>query len=109
MARSTHCTAPEVNRKSSGTACHSACHPPVARSCSWTPAPRITGTVPMAIREQASAVVASTGLRLCGMADERPLRSEEHTSELQSHSDFVCRLQLEKKDYSARPARRRER
>src|SRR5260221_7285681 len=26
-----------------------------------------------------------------------PLRSEEHTSELQSHSDLVCRLLLEKK------------
>src|SRR5438034_4477809 len=25
-------------------------------------------------------------------------RSEEHTSELQSHSDLVCRLLLEKKD-----------
>src|SRR5438034_7649329 len=36
--------------------------------------------------------------------DQRPLirtrerdRSEEHTSELQSHSDLVCRLLLEKK------------
>src|SRR5215204_6650112 len=27
----------------------------------------------------------------------RPSRSEEHTSELQSHSDLVCRLLLEKK------------
>src|SRR5260221_6099523 len=27
-------------------------------------------------------------------------RSEEHTSELQSHSDLVCRLLLEKKKYS---------
>src|SRR5438132_9934687 len=27
----------------------------------------------------------------------RMLRSEEHTSELQSHSDLVCRLLLEKK------------
>src|SRR5438132_1899725 len=27
----------------------------------------------------------------------RPMRSEEHTSELQSHSDLVCRLLLEKK------------
>src|SRR5438132_5374246 len=27
----------------------------------------------------------------------RPSRSEEHTSELQSHSDHVCRLLLEKK------------
>src|SRR5947207_8692951 len=26
-------------------------------------------------------------------------RSEEHTSELQSHSDLVCRLLLEKKNY----------
>src|SRR5260221_14655745 len=30
------------------------------------------------------------------------LRSEEHTSELQSHSDIVCRLLLEKKKLSAR-------
>src|SRR5436190_9798859 len=28
------------------------------------------------------------------------VRSEEHTSELQSHSDLVCRLLLEKKKYS---------
>src|SRR5438132_7795090 len=27
-----------------------------------------------------------------------PIRSEEHTSELQSHSDLVCRLLLEKKN-----------
>src|SRR5947207_14519447 len=27
----------------------------------------------------------------------KPARSEEHTSELQSHSDLVCRLLLEKK------------
>src|SRR5215211_7421592 len=30
-----------------------------------------------------------------------PPRSEEHTSELQSHSDLVCRLLLEKKKPSA--------
>src|SRR5260221_9054034 len=29
-----------------------------------------------------------------------PVRSEEHTSELQSHSDLVCRLLLEKKKTS---------
>src|SRR5260221_10793473 len=29
------------------------------------------------------------------------LRSEEHTSELQSHSDIVCRLLLEKKTFEA--------
>src|SRR5438034_2028399 len=32
---------------------------------------------------------------LLGPTDKR--RSEEHTSELQSHSDLVCRLLLEKK------------
>src|SRR6266540_5175953 len=30
-------------------------------------------------------------------ARARPFRSEEHTSELQSHHDLVCRLLLEKK------------
>src|SRR5260221_3524772 len=29
------------------------------------------------------------------------LRSEEHTSELQSHSDLVCRLLLEKKKHTS--------
>src|SRR5438034_2752477 len=32
-----------------------------------------------------------------GLPSIGPLRSEEHTSELQSHSDLVCRLLLEKK------------
>src|SRR5260221_1927297 len=31
-------------------------------------------------------------------ATMRGMRSEEHTSELQSHSDLVCRLLLEKKN-----------
>src|SRR5438034_1714344 len=38
---------------------------------------------------------------------DHPQRSEEHTSELQSHSDLVCRLLLEKKKASVscgRPA-----
>src|SRR5260221_10588934 len=33
-----------------------------------------------------------------------PARSEEHTSELQSHSDLVCRLLLEKKKEATHPA-----
>src|SRR5436190_9300004 len=36
----------------------------------------------------------------CGELD---LRSEEHTSELQSHSDLVCRLLLEKKKQPGEP------
>src|SRR5260221_9940803 len=35
------------------------------------------------------------------------LRSEEHTSELQSHSDLVCRLLLEKKKNGKRQPRKR--
>src|SRR5438034_7639277 len=34
------------------------------------------------------------------------LRSEEHTSELQSHSDLVCRLLLEKKKNESTASRR---
>src|SRR2546430_3478424 len=37
------------------------------------------------------------GLPLLVEAETRPLRSEEHTSELQSQSNLVCRLLLEKK------------
>src|SRR2546427_2127595 len=37
-----------------------------------------------------------------GLEDDPTLRSEEHTSELQSQSNLVCRLLLEKKkDYRA--------
>src|SRR5438132_7240722 len=36
------------------------------------------------------------------------VRSEEHTSELQSHSDLVCRLLLEKKKNHINTQRRQE-
>src|SRR5437667_9133212 len=37
------------------------------------------------------------GYQVCGLYDIKPVkRSEEHTSELQSHHDLVCRLLLEK-------------
>src|SRR5690242_21025901 len=35
---------------------------------------------------------------------KRPARSEEHTSELQSHVNLVCRLLLEKKKLVNRPS-----
>src|SRR5947207_9415465 len=42
--------------------------------------------------------------RAAAMAQRRPCsRSEEHTSELQSHSELVCRLLLEKKKKSRQP------
>src|SRR5438132_6107694 len=37
------------------------------------------------------------GQQMAMMRRVRNARSEEHTSELQSHSDLVCRLLLEKK------------
>src|SRR5437773_3864895 len=48
---------------------------------------------------------------VAGAAGDDDVRSEEHTSELQSHHDLVCRLLLEKKKirrsgtllFSARP------
>src|SRR2546430_13417754 len=36
---------------------------------------------------------------ICFSPDEKYLRSEEHTSELQSQSNLVCRLLLEKKKH----------
>src|SRR5260221_3819908 len=36
---------------------------------------------------------------MIGVSSSSLSRSEEHTSELQSHSDLVCRLLLEKKKY----------
>src|SRR4051812_49669860 len=45
---------------------------------------------PAARRRAVAAAIGCTGL-------QPPLRSEEHTSELQSHVNLVCRLLLEKK------------
>src|SRR5438034_8784166 len=64
---------------------------------SWADGRQFTG--------ESDGVISQAGeLRCCAEATERalervvqPKRSEEHTSELQSHSDLVCRLLLEKK------------
>src|SRR5438034_6170258 len=43
--------------------------------------------------------IAYTGVAVRDLSQRRAIRrSEEHTSELQSHSDLVCRLLLEKKN-----------
>src|SRR5260221_4085050 len=39
-----------------------------------------------------------TGVAARAVVSQQGKRSEEHTSELQSHSDLVCRLLLEKKN-----------
>src|SRR5260221_9666120 len=53
------------------------------------------GTAP--VRADRDAVECAGDDRVRSFGFERALRSEEHTSELQSHSDIVCRLLLEKK------------
>src|SRR3712207_8975800 len=58
-----------------------------------------------ALLEVTSIVLASEGYRVVTAEDGtealRALRSEEHTSELQSRQYLVCRLLLEKKDDGA--------
>src|SRR5438034_7815902 len=54
-----------------------------------SPAPTTDRDRPVSRRSKPSSRTAFIG--------EQPNRSEEHTSELQSHSDLVCRLLLEKK------------
>src|SRR5260370_13993310 len=53
-------------------------------------------------------VVAASPEELAEIRRQRPLldspRSEEHTSELQSHLNLVCRLLLEKKKYKIKPS-----
>src|SRR5438034_8642866 len=49
-----------------------------------------------AVRERRHCLGTAESVAL-GDAGEVGGRSEEHTSELQSHSDLVCRLLLEKK------------
>src|SRR5438132_7125421 len=49
-------------------------------------------------KERQCAWERTASVSICAATPScRPTRSEEHTSELQSHSDLVCRLLLEKK------------
>src|SRR5260221_3668094 len=43
------------------------------------------------------STIGSISARMVSRIESNMWRSEEHTSELQSHSDLVCRLLLEKK------------
>src|SRR3712207_8312778 len=68
------------------------------RSC-LTVAQRLSSHVPLLgglgfAGSDPGANMAPTGMPYCG---RHPMRSEEHTSELQSRQYLVCRLLLEKK------------
>src|SRR2546421_1792196 len=62
------------------------------------PAPRAARDAHEAARRpRGGAVVPARRVHGPALDHERAARSEEHTSELQSRSDIVCRLLLEKK------------
>src|SRR5260221_10722453 len=64
--------------------------------CTDTIMPRM----PSAQKPTSARTIDSAGRTACFNASSRNGgRSEEHTSELQSHSDLVCRLLLEKKKH----------
>src|SRR5437588_6814505 len=81
-------------------------HPPPWDGATWIDTAQ--GVVAKTVKSGSSAARASiipgdhliaisqNGQR-CEDVTRGPRRSEEHTSELQSHSDLVCRLLLEKK------------
>src|SRR5437588_1763624 len=56
--------------------------------------PRVFPLIVLEVPPQMQFLAA---LQLFSETQNAPVRSEEHTSELQSHSDLVCRLLLEKK------------
>src|SRR3989440_4280837 len=77
--------------------------PPSARRCSSPPTRKRTPPAASASNAIASATPCTTRCSTAVPCWTRalPTRSEEHTSELQSRSDLVCRLLLEKKKKQA--------
>src|SRR2546427_2075222 len=67
-----------------------ACGPTV--SCVWE-----MGTTPARLTSPTVGLMPTTPLAFAGHTMLPSVRSEEHTSELQSQSNLVCRLLLEKK------------
>src|SRR5947207_11224795 len=65
-----------------------------ASSADWTgyPTENVLIAVSVTKKREPRPLIISPGYPV-----QSALRSEEHTSELQSHSDLVCRLLLEKK------------
>src|SRR5688572_32386049 len=68
--------------------------------------PRAPVGVVVVVRPTETELVLAALLHAAGTVAEHPelalLRSEEHTSELQSQSNLVCRLLLEKKKHNRR-------
>src|SRR5690242_21130576 len=73
------------------------------RSSPATSSGSATGTTSRSTSAVAESWRHPTPGRSCGSARSAPTRSEEHTSELQSHVNLVCRLLLEKKNHLTQP------
>src|SRR5699024_12204519 len=76
---------------------------PIRPSTASTPSASTAWPMPSSISKQPArpqASVTPNGSRCCSNVK----RSEEHTSELQSRFDLVCRLLLEKQKQSDRPS-----
>src|SRR5438132_5725736 len=75
------------------------CHPPISTLFPYTTLFRSLSARKAKLIPTELAAWVGHGLfdHLVGLEENRRWRSEEHTSELQSHSDLVCRLLLEKK------------
>src|SRR2546427_6232139 len=76
------------------------------RSPPWLPGRRVVPRVPQDPLARRAQAVARDRTRRgsrseAGLRARRGARSEEHTSELQSQSNLVCRLLLEKKKKSS--------
>src|SRR5437588_6341735 len=80
------CVAPGLFSTTTGWPQISESRAPIERESASVAPPGVVGTTIFTGRDG----------NCCASADALP-RSEEHTSELQSHSDLVCRLLLEKK------------
>src|SRR5690349_22867799 len=72
------------------------------RSRNGTPRNGPSGSLPRAASRARSYVLVMTALNR-GFRSSMRERSEEHTSELQSRRDLVCRLLLEKKKHTSGP------
>src|SRR5699024_2968086 len=59
---------------------------------------KLLGAAPVAIEVTACGQLSTEDVEVLGLSAVRGLRSEEHTSELQSRFDLVCRILLEKKN-----------
>src|SRR2546429_5022845 len=75
--------------------------PPVSTSdarpvAAWTSTSLVTSRAATALASRPASIWTMTSGGLIADLGERPPRSEEHTSELQSRLHLVCRLLLEK-------------